>query len=108
MKEMTVQQLANILENQPEAIFLLDIREPGEVDICTIAHSVHIPMNLIPLYLDQIPDGKPIIIYCHHGVRSLNVAQYLISAGFDEEQVFSLQGGINDWALQIDKTMNRY
>ena len=65
-------------------------------------------MNLIPLYLDKIPDDKMIVIYCHHGIRSLNVALYLIDNGFDESQIYNLKNGIDDWAQNIDKTMIRY
>ena len=108
IQSLSSKQLDEILTNQPDDIFLLDVREVSEVSICHLPQSIHIPMNLIPLYLDKIPDDKMIIIYCHHGIRSLNVALYLIDNGFDESQIYNLKNGIDDWAQNIDKTMIRY
>ena len=108
IQSLSSQQLDEILTNQPDDIFLLDVREVSEVSICHLPQSIHIPMNLIPLYLDKIPDDKMIVIYCHHGIRSLNVALYLIDNGFDESQIYNLKNGIDDWAQNIDKTMIRY
>lgn len=108
IQEITSQQLAEMLKAPLNDIFLLDVREEHEVEICSIAGATHIPMNLIPLYLDKIPDEKPIIIYCHHGVRSLNVAYYLLNNGFEAEHLYNLKGGIDDWALAVDNTINRY
>lgn len=108
IQSLSSQQLDEILTNQPDDIFLLDVREVSELSICHLPQSIHIPMNLIPLYLDKIPDDKMIIIYCHHGIRSLNVALYLIDNGFDESQIYNLKNGIDDWAQNIDKTMIRY
>lgn len=107
IQEITSWQLAKMLEEQDD-IFLLDVRDENEINLCQLDNSVHISMNLIPLYLDRIPDDKQIVIYCHHGTRSLNVAHYLIENGFDEQQVYNLIGGIDSWALTIDKTMLRY
>lgn len=108
IQSLSSRQLDEILTNQPDDIFLLDVREASEVSICHLPQSIHIPMNLIPLYLDKIPDDKMIVIYCHHGIRSLNVALYLIDNGFDESQIYNLKNGIDDWAQNIDKTMIRY
>ena len=64
-------------------------------------------MNLIPLRQNELPDDDlPIVVYCHHGIRSLHTAMYLADAGF--ENLFNLQGGIDAWALQVDGTMARY
>lgn len=104
---LSVQQLADKLK-QNDDIFLLDVREPHELTLCMIEGAVHIPMNMIPLNMDQIPDGKDIVIYCHHGVRSLAVVNYLVDAGFDIEHIYNLDGGINSWAKDVDPTMNRY
>lgn len=108
IEEITSHQLAEMLKSQSDDLFLLDVREENEVEICRIDGSVHIPMNLIPLYLDKIPDDKQIVIYCHHGVRSLNVAYYLVNNGFDDDTLYNLKGGIDDWAIEIDPSMHRY
>lgn len=107
IQEMTVTELERRIEQQG-SLFLLDVREPNEVAVCSIANATHIAMNLVPIYLDQIPDEVDIIIYCHHGVRSLAVAHYLIENGFDSERVYSVAGGIDAWALKVETTMVRY
>ena len=89
-----------------KAFLLLDVRTDEETAICTLPDSVHIPMNLIPLRSNELPDGLPIVVYCHHGIRSLHTAMYLADAGF--ETLYNLQGGIDAWAEQIDENMARY
>lgn len=103
--QLTPQQVQDGLQKQP-APLLLDVREEDEVRLCALPGSLHIPMNLIPLRHNELPDDIPIIVYCHHGIRSLNVARYLAHVGF--EHVANLQGGIDAWARQIDPTMARY
>ena len=103
--QLTPQQVQDYLKKQP-APLLLDVREEDEVRLCALAGSLHIPMNLIPLRHNELPDDVPIIVYCHHGIRSLNVARYLAHVGF--ENVANLQGGIDAWARQIDPSLARY
>ena len=103
--QLTPQQVQDYLKKQP-APLLLDVREEDEVRLCALPGSLYIPMNLIPLRHNELPDDIPIIVYCHHGIRSLNVARYLAHVGF--ENVANLQGGIDAWARQIDPTMARY
>lgn len=89
-----------------KAFLLLDVRTDEETAVCTLPDSVHIPMNLIPLRSNELPDSLPIVVYCHHGIRSLHTAMYLADAGF--ETLYNLQGGIDAWAAQIDENMARY
>ena len=89
-----------------KAFLLLDVRTDEETAVCTLPDSVHIPMNLIPLRSNELPDGLPIVVYCHHGIRSLHTAMYLADAGF--ETLYNLQGGIDAWAAQRDENMARY
>ena len=89
-----------------KAFLLLDVRTDEETAVCTLPDSVHIPMNLMPLRSNELPDGLPIVVYCHHGIRSLHTAMYLADAGF--ETLYNLQGGIDAWAAQIDENMARY
>lgn len=103
--QLTPQQVQDGLQKQP-APLLLDVREEDEVRLCALPGSLHIPMNLIPLRHNELPDDVPIIVYCHHGIRSLNVARYLAHVGF--EHVANLQGGIDAWARQIDPSLPRY
>ena len=89
-----------------KAFLLLDVRTDEETAICALPDSIHIPMNLIPLRSNELPDGLPIVVYCHHGIRSLHTAMHLADAGF--ETLYNLQGGIDAWAAQIDENMARY
>ncbi len=85
---------------------LLDVRTDEELAVCSLPGRLHIPMNLIPLRHNELPDEQPIVVYCHHGVRSLHTAMYLAEAGFDA--LYNLQGGIDAWAVQVDGNMPRY
>ncbi|MGL6069894.1 rhodanese-like domain-containing protein [Craterilacuibacter sp.] len=107
ISEIRVAELAVWLaDTQRQAPFLLDVREPWEVEIACLADSSNIPMHLIPLRMNELPDDIPIVTICHHGVRSYQVALYLENAGF--EQVQSLAGGVEAWASNIDTQMARY
>lgn len=85
---------------------LLDVRTDEEVALCALPGAVHVPMNLVPLRLNELPDDVPLVVYCHHGIRSLHTAMYLADAGF--EQLYNLQGGIDAWAVSVDASMRRY
>ncbi len=85
---------------------LLDVREDGEVAYANIDGHTHIAMNLIPLRHNELPDDKPIVVYCHHGMRSMQVALFLEHAGFSD--VYNLSGGIEAWSVQIDPSVARY
>ena len=102
---LSVHELKQWQEQKKEFI-LLDVRNQDEVDYVKLDNSQHIPMNLIPIRHNEIDDDKPLVIYCHHGVRSYNVAHFLIQAGFDD--VYNLQGGIEAWAQEIEPGMKRY
>ena len=89
-----------------KAYVLLDVREDGEVAYANIEGHTHIAMNLIPLRHNELPDDKPIVVYCHHGMRSMQVALFLEHAGFSD--VYNLSGGIEAWSVQIDPSVARY
>ena len=104
--EITVSELQKRIENQ-EDILLLDVRNPLEYDICKLDNALLIPMSNIPTNIKHIPKDKPVIVYCHHGMRSASVIDYLSqNHGFTNLQ--NLIGGINAWANEIDKTMAVY
>ena len=89
-----------------EGALLIDVREPSEVATCAIAGSQHIPMRQIPESLADLPRHRLILVHCHHGGRSLRVAQFLRANGF--EQVSNVAGGIDAWAIEIDPGLARY
>lgn len=89
-----------------DAPYLLDVREPYEVAICEIEGAVNIPMRQIPDRMDAVPKDRPVLVYCHHGHRSMNVVKFLRERGFD--QATNLGGGIHQWAQAIEPGMARY
>ena len=68
--------------------------------------SRHIPLASIPDMLDGLDPAQPIVCFCHHGVRSLQVVAFLERQGF--ESVYNLAGGIDAWSLQVDPRVPRY
>lgn len=85
---------------------LLDVRTDEELALCALPNHTHIPMNLIPMRYNELPDDIPIVVYCHHGIRSLHTAMYLAEVGFD--QLYNLQGGIDAWSVLVDSDVPRY
>ena len=84
-----------------DSFILLDVREPWEVEAAHIEGAKLIPMGDVPSRAHQELDPDDhIIVYCHHGVRSLNVAAWLRQQGF--EKVQSMAGGIDAWSRQVD------
>lgn len=99
--------LAARLSDTSSAVpLLLDVREEWEWNLVHIERSLHIPMNLIPARLHELPENQPIVTICHHGVRSWHVALYLEGIGFKE--VASLSGGVEAWASLVDSSMPHY
>lgn len=96
------------LKDANESIFLVDCRESQEHEICRIEGATLIPMNQTPAMLEVFsqPEGSRVIIFCHHGIRSLQVASYLRSQGIDSAQ--SMAGGIDQWSIQVDDSVPRY
>lgn len=89
-------------------VFLLDVRNEDEHAFCRLANSLLIPLGELPGRIDEVnpPEGALVVVYCHHGVRSLSGAAILARAGI--ENAASLSGGIEAWSLQIDPAVPRY
>lgn len=89
------------------SLCLLDVREPWEAEVCTIAGSTLMPMGEVPSRATEQLDPKAhIVVYCHHGHRSLGAVMWLREQGFERAQ--SLAGGIEAWARQVDPALARY
>lgn len=89
-----------------EKLLLVDVREPWEYEVCRIDGAQLIPMNTIPASLQKLDGEAPVICYCHHGMRSLNVAAWLQKQGVESAR--SLAGGIERWSAEIDPKVPRY
>jgi rhodanese-related sulfurtransferase len=91
-----------------ESVYLLDVRQPWEHDYCALPGSVLIPLPELPGRLDEVhpPQGAAVVVYCHHGIRSLSGAAILEAAGIGP--AYSLAGGIEAWAVVVDPKVGRY
>lgn len=105
--EMTPRELRALMHTG-HAPHLLDCRTVPERETATIAGSVHVPMADLSARLGELRkwEDEPIVVYCHHGARSLRVTAALRQAGFSD--VRSLAGGIHLWSTDIDPTVPIY
>jgi len=85
---------------------LLDVREPWEFEYCNIKDSILIPMGELPSKLDTLDSLRDTILICHHGIRSRKMGYYMEQAGF--KNITNLDGGVEQWAEDIEITMKRY
>ena len=105
MQEMTAKDLkARLDSGRPPT--LLDVRQDWETKLCRLDNSIHIPIEEIELRAEELSRDSEIVVYCHQGVRSAAVAEYLRSLGFTD--VRNLAGGLDFWARTIDPGMRRY
>ena len=89
---------------------VLDVREPAELQIASVKPDgfelLTIPMGVVPVRLAELDAERPIACLCHHGGRSMQVAQFLAQRGF--ENVANIAGGIHAWAAELDPSLNTY
>jgi rhodanese-related sulfurtransferase len=86
---------------------LIDVREPWEMATAHIEGSVAMPMGDVPARAHQELDpDERLLVLCHHGMRSMNVAFWLRGQGFEQAQ--SVRGGIDAWSAEVDAGVARY
>jgi rhodanese-related sulfurtransferase len=107
VKQILPQELAAKLA-AGEPVYLLDVRQPWEHETVALPNSVLIPLNELPARMVEVtpPAGALVVVYCHHGMRSLRAAAYLEGAGVAD--VASLTGGIDAWSCEVDSAVPRY
>ena len=104
--EISAGQVKALLK-QGDAITLLDVREPWELQKASLEGSTNIPMGEVPSRAHQELDPEEhIVVICHHGLRSLSVTNWLRQQGF--EKVQSMRGGIDGWARTLDPKVPLY
>lgn len=106
--EITPQEIKARLD-AGDKLSLIDVREPLEFQQASIEGAVLIPMRSVPAELQRLEaqaDEATLIVYCHHGVRSLNVVNWLREQGVAACQ--SMAGGIDRWSREIDPSVPRY
>ena len=108
-KQMTVDPtLVRQWQVENRSFVLLDCREQDEFDYVHLAGCVLFPMSEIGGRWSDLSElqHQTVVVYCHHGVRSLRVAQWLSSNGFSD--VYNMAGGIDRWSLDVDPQLPRY
>ena len=91
-----------------DQIILLDVREPHELEICSLPNPVHIPLGQLPGRLPELEAHKAeeIVVYCRSGGRSERAAMFMTDNGFNK--VLNLKGGILAWSDQVDPSIEKY
>lgn len=106
--QISPEELARALKAPAEQRpVLLDVRNPDEHAYVTLPEATLIPLHTLHEHDEELEAlrGKPVVVYCHHGVRSLSGAAYLQNKGIDAR---SLTGGIDLYAQRIDPALPRY
>jgi rhodanese-related sulfurtransferase len=104
--QITPRELRDRLLGDDASPLLLDVREPWEYGICHIDGSRLLPMRTVVSALDELDPDRELVVICHHGIRSQQVALYLQHQGF--QRVANLRGGVDAWARDIDPDMATY
>lgn len=79
-----------------EDLLLVDIRTAAEVAQGAIPNATHIPMHLLPVRANELPQDREFVLYCRSGARSYHACQFLAQQGYDK--ALNLRGGIIAWA----------
>ncbi len=103
--EITPEEVST-LRRQGGEFTLLDVREPQEIAIAALPGAVNIPMGEITTRMQELDPEQHIVVVCHHGIRSANVAAWLQRQGF--ERVQSMRGGIDRWSKEVDPSIPTY
>jgi rhodanese-related sulfurtransferase len=107
MQHITAPELAaRLADPTNNPLILLDVREPWEFETCHIPHVLLMPMQTVPERMQELDPDSVIVCICHHGGRSMQVANFLERNGF--AQMINLTGGVHAWAQQVDSSMPTY
>ena len=106
--EISVQETQRLMAEKGADLRIVDVRDPEEYEFCRLSGAELIP--LLTLTADapaKLPDkDADIILYCHHGMRSMQAAEQLRAMGYPNAR--SMAGGIDKWSTEIDSTVRRY
>ena len=107
MRELSVRDLKAAQDDGTAADWdIIDVREPWEHALCALPGARLVPMQSLPLRLQELDPKRPTVVLCHHGMRSYQVAAWLERNGFTD--VANLNGGIDAWAREIEPGMTQY
>lgn len=95
------------MRERGEPFRLIDVREPHEYAIAHIEGAELFPLSQAQQWIGSLPKNETLVVFCHSGFRSQQVAQYLVrQLGFP--QVANMLGGIDEWSLRVDPSVPRY
>lgn len=106
VQQLSVAEYKQWLDDNRSSYTLLDVREPWEVQTCALDNITNIPMGQLQARLDELDREQPVVVVCHHGIRSQRVAMFLEHSGF--ETVYNLRGGVDAWAREVDPAFPTY
>lgn len=110
MRRFNPKELQDYLAQADTSPVLLDVREVWEFEYCHLDGSILIPMGELASWLDspeaEVDNESDIIMICHHGIRSRQMGYYMEQQGF--KHITNLDGGVEQWAEDIDANMKRY
>ncbi len=89
-----------------EPLELIDVREHDEIAIASIPDARVFPLSQAATWIDHLPGDRELVILCHHGIRSMQVAMALAQRG--HQNITNMTGGIDLWSTQVDPTVPRY
>lgn len=105
MVEITPEELKTRLDRK-DPLVLLDVRQAWERELCRLPGATHIPIEEIEFRTEELNPDDEVVVFCHQGIRSAAVAEYLRRLGF--KKAMNLAGGLDAWARTVDPTMRRY
>jgi rhodanese-related sulfurtransferase len=104
-KEATPREIKQRLD-AGEDLVLIDVREPDEMMIAAIEGAEERPISRAREWIDALPKDRELIIFCHHGGRSAQVAMALAQRG--HTNLTNMAGGIDRWSQEVDPSVPRY
>jgi rhodanese-related sulfurtransferase len=108
-REVSPEELRDLMKRPgPREFRLIDVREEDEFQICRLEWAELIPLSTLPEQAPRrlVDKDRPLVVYCHHGMRSQHACEWLSRAGY--EHVYNLTGGIEAWAERVEPEMRRY
>ncbi len=89
-----------------ENLLLVDVREPDELMAASLDGAAEYPMSLARDWINSLPRDRELVVFCHHGVRSMQVALALVQRG--HTNVTNMSGGIEAWSDEVDRSVPKY
>jgi rhodanese-related sulfurtransferase len=93
-------------QQQQQQALLIDVREPLEYEMARIEGARLLPLSRFNEWAEELDPEVETVVMCHHGIRSAQVCAYLAQQGFTN--VFNLEGGIDRWSCEVDRSVPRY